>query len=234
LPDAHIMSAYIAGFYDLDWREGERQYARLIAEHALIGPYRALYGVFLCLAGRADEAIAFVERLIEEDPLQVWPMMNRHAYLQGAAREAEALAQLEKVLELDEGLPVARVSMAMLEADLGRLDAGLAVARRAYADAPWYPDTIAALAGLLHQSGDVDAARSLAALLGRGEGFGDARVNALFQLLCGDLDAAMPWVERAIAERDISMMIYLRFAACRGLRASAHWPTVLRLLRVAT
>jgi hypothetical protein len=32
------------------------------------------------------------------------------------------------------------------------------------------------------------------------------------------------WVEQAIAERDMSMMIYLRFVAARDLRASAHCP----------
>ena len=123
--------------------------------------------------------------------------------------------------------------MAMLEADRGRLDAGLAAARRAYADASWYPDTIATLAGMLHQSGDVEGARSLAQRLGTGQTFGDARVNALYQLLRGDLDAAMPWVEQAIAERDISMMVYLRFAAAKELRASAHWPRILGLLNLS-
>ena len=57
-------------------------------------------------------------------------------------------------------------------------------------------------------------------------------MNALYQLLCGDLEAAMPWVEQAIAERDISMMVYLRFAAAKVLRASAHWPGILRSLNL--
>jgi len=28
-------------------------------------------------------------------------------------------------------------------------------------------------------------------------------------------------------------MIYLRFAAAKGLRASAHWPRILRLLNLS-
>jgi len=231
LLDAQAMEAFVIGFYDLDWAEAERRFAAMPLLE-LSGPFRALYGLVFFFTGRHEKAIAFVEPLIEEDPLEVWPMMNRHAYLQGAGREEEALAQLEKVLELNEGLPVARVSMAMLEADRGRLDAGLAVARRAHADAPWYPDTAAALAGLLHRAGDEAGARSLAATLGTGSTFGDARVNALYLLLCGDVEGAVPWVERSIAERDISMMVYLWFAASRGLRASAHWPKIMRLLNL--
>ena len=72
----------------------------------------------------------------------------------------------------------------------------------------------------------------MAQQLGKGETFGDARVNALYQLLCGDLEAAMPWVEQAIAERDISMMVYLRFAAARG-SAPARTGPGLRLLNLS-
>jgi hypothetical protein len=78
----------------------------------------------------------------------------------------------------------------------------------------------------------MEGARSLAQQLGRGETFGDARVNALYHLLCGDVDAGVPWVEQAIAERDISMMVYLRFVASKGLRASAYWPRILSLLNL--
>ena len=232
LPSAHSTLAYLIGFYDLDWREANRQCEQLVVARALTGPYRNHYGILLCLSGRPDEAVAFVEPLIDEDPLDVWLMMNRHAFLQGAGRNADAIAQLRQVLELAPGLPVARVSLAMLEADRGRLEVGVEEARRANADAPWYPDTIACLAGLMHRSGDEAGGRALADTLGGGASFGDARVRALYHLLCGDLDAAMPWVEQAIRERDLSMMIYLRFVAARELRASAHWPRVLRLLNL--
>jgi hypothetical protein len=42
----------------------------------------------------------------------------------------------------------------------------------------------------------------------------------------------MPWVDQAIAKRDISMMVYLRFAASKAPRASAHWPWILRSLNL--
>ena len=232
LPDAHSVLAYLIGFYDLDWHEANRLCEQWVVTHSLTGPYRNHYGVLLCLSGRADEAVAFVEPIIDEDPLDVWLMMNRHAFLQAAGRGDDAIAQLHQVLEVAPGLPVARVSLAMLEAHRGRLDVGLQEARRANADAPWYPDTIACLAGLLHRSGDEAGGRALADALGGGATFGDARVHSLYHLLCGELEVAMPWVEQAISERDLSMMIYLRFVAARELRASAHWPRVLGLLNL--
>ena len=40
------------------------------------------------------------------------------------------------------------------------------------------------------------------------------------------------WAEKAIEERDQSMMVYLRFAACKGLRASHRWPKIAKMLNL--
>jgi tetratricopeptide (TPR) repeat protein len=133
--------------------------------------------------------------------------MNLHAYLQSAGRESEALEQLKKVLELDEHQVVALVSMAMLHADMGDFARALAIARRAYVLAPWYADTIAVLAALTRRSGDGAEARSLVQALGAGQAAGDAPAHALFHLLSGDVEQGADWAERAIEERDLSMMI---------------------------
>ena len=45
---------------------------------------RPIYGGFLFLKGEGARAIALAERTIAEDPLEVWPRMNLHAYLQAA------------------------------------------------------------------------------------------------------------------------------------------------------
>ena len=51
-------------------------------------------------------------------------------------------------------------------------------------------------------------------------GFGDARAQAVYYLLCGDVDTGADWAEKAIVERDDSMMYYLRFVVSKRLRAS--------------
>ena len=88
---------------------------------------------------------------IEADPLEVWPRMNLHAYLQAAGQDREAYAQAKRVLELDENLVVARVSITHFHADWGELPEAVAAARKAYAVGPWYPDAVATLAALLRR-----------------------------------------------------------------------------------
>jgi TolB-like protein/Tfp pilus assembly protein PilF len=231
LPEAHAFLGYIAAMYDLNWAAAERHFDSPGAKEVGFGLLRPLYAWVEFWRGNVEPAIKLAERAIEEDPLEVWTRMNLHAYLQAAGRDDEALEQLKKVLELDENLVLAQVSMAMIYADKGDLPEALKIARRAYAVGPWSPDPIGVLAGLTRRNGEeVDS--SLLQALGSGETPGDARAHALYHLLCGELDPGADWVERAIEQRDASMMVYLRFVVCKGLRASRRWPKIARMINL--
>jgi TolB-like protein len=232
LPEAHALLGVLAAIYDLDWAAAERHFDFPMAKQAGITTLRPMYGWLQFMCGNMDRAIELARREIQEDPLDVWPRMNLHAYLQAAGREPEALEQLKKVLELDEHQVVAMVSMAMIYADRGDLAQALVIARRAHATAPWYPDTIAVLAALTRRNGEAVESQSLVQALGAGDAIGDAPAHALLHLLCGELDPGADWAEKAIAQRSFSMMIYLRFAVCRELRASARWPRIARMLNL--
>lgn len=232
LPEAHALLGLLAAIYDLDWTVAERHFDFPMARLAGFATVRPMYGLFQFLRGDAEQAITLARRAIEEDPLDVWPRMNLHAYLQAAGRDSEALEQLKKVLELDEHQVVALVSMAMIHADTGDLAEALLIARRAYAIAPWYPDTIAVLAALMRRNGEAPEWQSLANALGAGTAVGDPHVHALFHLLCGEVDEGADWAEKAIEERDLSMMLYLRFVVCKELRASHRWPRIARMLNL--
>jgi tetratricopeptide (TPR) repeat protein len=232
LPEAHALLGLLAAIYDLDWTAAERHFDFPMARGAGFATMRPMYGIFQLLRGNTEQAINLARRAIEEDPLDVWPRMNLHIYLQAAGREAEALEQLQKVLELDQNQVVALVSMAMIVADSGDLAQALVIARRAHAIAPWYPDTTAVLAALLRRNVEAAESRSLAQTLSAGEAVGDAHVLALFHLLCGDVEAGADWAEKAIEERDLSIMFYLRFVVCKELRASHRWPKIAKMLNL--
>ena len=158
--------------------------------------------------------------------------MNLHAFLQAAGRDREAYEQTLKVLELDGNLVVARVSVAHFHAHWGQLSEAVAAARQAHAVGPWYADATATLAALLRRTGEESEARTLYESLGASETFGDARAQAVYHLLYGDVDTAADWVEKAIEQRDQSMMYYLRFVISRPLQASDRWTRIARMINV--
>jgi len=231
LPEAHAMLGYFAAMYDMDWAAVDKHFEFPMAKQASFGLLRPLYGWVQFWRGDVEPAIELARRAIEEDPLEVWGRMNLHAYLQSSGREDEALVQLKKVLELDENQVVALVSMAMIYADKGDLPEALKIARRAYAVGPWSPDTIGILAGLTRRNGE-EVEPSLLKALGSGEAPGDARAHALYHLLCGEIDQGADWVEKAVEQRDSSMILYLRFVVCRGLRASPRWPRTAKMINL--
>jgi TolB-like protein/Tfp pilus assembly protein PilF/predicted Ser/Thr protein kinase len=232
LPDAHALLGLVAATYDFDWAVAEKHFDFPIAKQAGVEFIRPLYGGFQFLRGNVEQAIMLAQRAIEEDPLEVWPRMNLHAFLQAAGRDDEALEQLKKVLELDPNQVVALVSMAMLFADRGDLAEAIKIARRAYVVGPWLPDSPGVLAGLLKRNGEEAESKSLANELGSGEAPGDARAHAIFHLLCGDIERGADWAEKAVEQRDASMMYYLRFVVSKELRASHRWPKIAKMINL--
>ncbi len=232
IPEAHALLGYAAAFYDFDWDAAERHFSFPMARQVGYPLTRPLYGGLLFMRGDVSQAIQLAERAIEEDPLEVWPHMNLHAYLQWAGRDREAYAQVTRTLELDPNLVVARVSVAHFHADWGELPEAVAAAREAYAVGHWYPDAVATLAALLRRTGQDGEGRALHQTLGSGERFGDCRAQAVYHLLMGDVDAGAHWAERAIAERDHSIQYYLRFVIARHLRASHRWPRIAKSINM--
>jgi serine/threonine protein kinase len=232
LPDAHALLGVVAAMYDFDWAAADRHFDFPMAKQAGVEFIRPLYSGFQFLRGNVQQAIELAQRVIEEDPLEVWPRMNLHAFLQAAGRDDEALEQLKKVLELDPNQVVAMVSMAMIYADKGDLREAIKTARRAHAVGPWLPDSPAVLAALLRRSGEEVESKSLANELGSGEVPGYGRAHAVFHLLCGDIEQGADWAEKAIEQRDGSMMYYLRFVVSKGLRASHRWPKIAKMINL--
>jgi adenylate cyclase len=232
LPDAHALLGLVTATYDFDWAAAEKHFDFPLAKQASYEFIRPMYSGLQFLRGNVEQAIQLTQRAIEEDPLEVWPRMNLHAFLQAAGRDQEALEQLKKVLELDPNQVVALVSMAMIYADKGDLAEAIKVARRAYAVGPWLPESPGVLAALLRRNGEEVESRSLANQLGSGEVPGNARAHAVFHLLCGDMERGADWTEKAIEQRDGSIMYYLRFVVSKGLRASARWPKIAKMINL--
>ena len=95
-----------------------------------------------------------------------------------------------------------------------------------------FPENVRLLAALLRRNGEEEEARSIVKELGSAEAIGDARAQALFHLICGEIDQGADWVEKAIEQKDPSMRFYLGFVICKGLRASHRWPKIAKMVNL--
>jgi serine/threonine-protein kinase len=233
LPEGHAMLGIVAGLFDYDWNEAGRRFGLAMTGDAIPSAVHDLYGSFYLLpAGRLLEAWEELERAVKEDPLSVVVRTRYAICLLAAGRDAEGEVQLQQVLELDENLQPALTFVGIQHTLHGRLAEALACLEKAHSLAPWSPNVIGLLAGVMLRSGNVGGAEELLRKLGPGQDYGAPRGLAVFHLLCGDVDRGADWAEKAIEQRDPLMLRILRLALAKALRSSARWPALARMMNL--
>jgi serine/threonine-protein kinase len=233
LPEGHAMLGIVAGVYDYNWKEAGRRFGLAMTGDAIPPAVHDLYGFFYLLpAGRPLEALEELERAVKEDPLGVVVRMHYATCLLAAGKEAEGEVQLQQVLELDENFRPALSIVGLNHTLHGRLAEALACLEKAHALAPWIPNVIGLLAGVMVRSGNVGGAKELLEKLRPGRAYGAPRGLAVFHLLCGDVDQGADWAEKAIEQRDPLMIFFLRLTFAKALRSSARWPALARMMNL--
>jgi Flp pilus assembly protein TadD len=137
---------------------------------------------------------------------------------------------LRKVLEIDDRFALAVGTLGAIAAQQGRFEEALTLTEKAYALTPWANPLIGQLAALLVRAGDRTRADALVAQLesDHAHAYGAPTGLAVFHALCGNLDRAAEWAQRAIDER------YPPLVAILGplLRSSPQWPALATLMNL--
>jgi TolB-like protein len=102
LPEAHTVAGMIAATYEWDWATAEREFKRSleIDPNLALTHYRYAW-TYLSPLGRHDEAIAEMRRATELEPLSLIQGANFAGVLMYARQYDKAIAQAQKVLDLD-------------------------------------------------------------------------------------------------------------------------------------
>jgi tetratricopeptide (TPR) repeat protein len=167
-------------------------------------------------------------RGLQEDPLN---LLYRHHYAVGlrhAGRLEDAEDELRKVLEIDEHFPLALGSLGAVCAQRGSDQEALSLTERAFALTPWAHPIIGQLAALRVRVETAAGADALLETLGSGESYGAATGLAVFHAMCGELDRAAKWAERAIEERHPPLLRILGPL----LYSTPVWPGLAKLMRL--
>ena len=110
----------------------------------------------------------------------------------------------------------------------GMMAEALAAAEKGYQIAAWNPRIIGLLAGVLARTGERGRAEALIGQLSQAQGgLVGASGMVLYHLICGEVDAAADWFEKAIEQRDPIVVPWLRLPLtkpCGNRRAGPRSP----------
>ncbi len=227
LAEAHASLGLILGIFDFDWTAAERHFRRALELSPNLPATHKWYGTLLVNAGRTDEGLAAVRRALELDPLSLIANLTLGIDLNSARRYDEAIVQLRKTLEL--GKNFADTNYFLYEA---------------YANKNQHKEAVALYARQKRIDGEAPAALEAlkeAFATGGWHGFLRHRVAAMeaqpqpvpeevasLYARLGDVDRAMPWLQKAYANRSARLTLLKVDARYDNLRGDARFTELLQ------
>jgi len=201
LGEAHCTMGYLQCVQSFDWSGAEREFKRSLELSPSNADAYALYGRLCSALERFDEAIELQRRAHELDPLA--HRLDGITTLLRSGRYHEAIAEAEGAVELDESYDRARATLGWAYFLSGRRADGLRELERAVSLSPantlWLGQLGEAYAMAGHEAKARDILRDL-----------DKRAKntyvspyhfAYVYTGLGDIDRALEWLERAVAQR---------------------------------
>jgi len=230
LPDAHAVLGSVAGVYDYDWKEAEREFRLALTQDVVPPSVRVRYAYFYLVSiGQPLAAIEEFERALQDDPLNTVSRNNLALSLGMAGRHNEAATEARRTLDVDEDNSAAYSLLAVSSYLEGMMEEALASAERAYALAPWSAITTGRFAGLLASSGNLGRAEDMIHKLREApESYAAPRGLSIFYFHQGDIDRAAHWIVKSIEQRDSMVPYYAR----RHCESSSRWPELAKLMNL--
>jgi eukaryotic-like serine/threonine-protein kinase len=233
LPDGHAMLGGVAAYLDYDWKEAEKCFRMAMARDPVPPLVRLPYAMCSLLpTGRTAEAVQQMDLALQEDPLNAQMRLYRALCLTACGRDEQAFKEYREVLEFNPAVAPALGGLAVQHLLRGELDQALALTEKAYATAPFVPNHIALLAGLLMRTGDAQRAEELLRKLQPGDAFGAPRGLAIYHWVLREFDATADWIEKGIDQHDPASVLYPRIWYGRELRSTPRWAGLMRKLNL--
>jgi eukaryotic-like serine/threonine-protein kinase len=233
LPEAHAILGAVAAEYDYDWKESEREFGQAMLHRTVSPMVRYLHScTYLVGIGRAGEAAWQMERLLKDDPVSAYGCFRLAMCRFIAGQYEGAVTQFLQTLELDGNFMPAYAWLSACYVSRGKLAEALACSEKCLQLVPWQLENTGRLAGLLARIGEQRRAQELVRRLLPGEAYGSPLGLYLFHLMNGDIDQAADWMEKAIGQRQPSIVPYLQSPVARPLRESQRWPALAKMLHL--
>ena len=209
LAEAHMSLGWVRFWYEWDWQEGEKELLRAIELSPSNGVAQMSHLVLLATQGRMDEAIQAGYRSVEFEPLSQIVNANLAWCLHCGHRDQEAVARLEKTLEIDPNFWVAHLNLGKIYTRQREYARAIAAFEKAKQFSGGNSETISmighasALAGNLTKA--VESLNELK-LLSSQRYIPPHNIAVIYAAL-GDKQQTCAWLEKAYEDRDVRLTL---------------------------
>ncbi|MGQ0763144.1 MAG: TPR end-of-group domain-containing protein [Acidobacteriota bacterium] len=236
LAEAHATLANLSLFYDWDWPEAERRLRRAIQLEPNYPTSHHWYAYYLAAVGRPEEALVEIRRAQELDPLSLIINTDLGQLLHFARRDDEAIEQLRRTIEMDPGFVMAHQRLAEVYERLGRFEEAAAEYQKAYPHHRTNLTQMSTLGRVYALSGNQTEAHKILSLIARaprGERALVLKPNiALIHAALGENDLAFDWLEKAVAEKDVELILLKVNPLFDSLRDDPRFQNLLRRMKL--
>jgi len=229
LVEAHIVMGYVK-MYNWDWAAAEQEFKRAIELNPNNAQARTYYSRYLASIGRADEALAEMDRAQELDPLSLAVSVQRGFVLEMARRYDELIDGFSRVIAQDPNHYQAHYILGRAYAAKGQLEEAVATLEKATVLSRRAPGALGFLGmayGLAGRKNEANKVLSELLNLNR-RGYVTPVAVANVYIGLGARDQAFEWLEKAYQERSY-YLAYLKVSpAADPLRADPRFDDLLR------
>jgi DNA-binding winged helix-turn-helix (wHTH) protein/TolB-like protein/Tfp pilus assembly protein PilF len=225
LAEAHAVLGWVALWYDWNWTDSEQEFRRAIELDPNLASARLGYAHLLSNLGRSEEAIEQGRKAVELDPLS--PLSN--TIVAGLAMNAghadESRQLLDRALHLDPDFWIAHLALGMAALGRNKGDVALAELGKARDSSGGSLQVMPILAIALARAGrEAEARTILEDLLERAQsGYVPPTSIAKIQIVLGDKEQALAWLERGYEARDVRMCFLKLDQSWDSLRADPRF-----------
>lgn len=234
LAEAHAQLGAVKGVGDFDWMGAEKEFQRAMELNPSSHIVHFYYGRF-CLRpqGRVLEELPHEERAVELDPLCV-RYNSCLGYLYDILGQKNlAMQQHRRAIDLDPGMYMPHLTMAMTHIHEGQFKEATAEAQKAWELAGRNPRTIGLLAlthGLEGRHGEAVALLKELTALRRTE-YVQPFAMTMACRGAGEMGQMFEWLERGIEERDLMIIFHLKCEPVYiAINGDARYQLLLRKL----
>lgn len=207
LAEAYVPLGFVHFWYDWDWPSAEAAFKRGIALQPNFVDLHFGYAALLSNLGRNEEALRESQRARELDPTSPLYVALEASFVAYAGHQDEARQQLQGVLRAHPGFWIAHLALGWLDSDAARHGDAISDFQKASELSHGNQQAISMLGFALARSDRKPEAQTLlASLLARSQ-HEYLPASSIATIYCGlgDNDAAIAWLERGYAARDVRM-----------------------------